>query len=77
MSRRSRRTQRSQRNRSSAAPIPSTPEPAAQTAVEPSADAPAAVNLDEYRYVITDLRRVAILAVAMFTLLIVLSFFVR
>jgi hypothetical protein len=31
----------------------------------------------EYRYVVTDLKRLAILATAMFALLIVLSFFIR
>ncbi|MBN1580535.1 MAG: hypothetical protein JXA89_07510 [Anaerolineae bacterium] len=34
-------------------------------------------DLSEYDYVITDLKRVAILAAAMFALLIALSFFIR
>ena len=34
-------------------------------------------DLGEYRYVITDLKRVAVLAAAMFALLIILSFFIR
>jgi hypothetical protein len=47
--------------------------PPDQTAdkVTPAADS------QEYRYVITDLRRVGILAAAMFALLIVLSFVIR
>ncbi len=36
-----------------------------------------APDSQEYRYVITDLRRVGILAAAMFALLIVLSFVIR
>ena len=43
----------------------------------PSAPVQQTPDLNEYRYVITDLRRVAILAAAMFALLIVLSFFIR
>ena len=35
------------------------------------------LDLHEYDYVIRDLRRVAIVAVAMFSLLIALSFFIR
>jgi hypothetical protein len=38
---------------------------------------PAAPDQGEYRYVATDLKRLAILAAAMFALLIVLSFFIR
>jgi hypothetical protein len=34
-------------------------------------------DFTEYRYVITDLKRVVILAVAMFALLVALSFFLR
>jgi hypothetical protein len=34
-------------------------------------------DLNDYKYVVTDLKRVAILAAAMFALLIALSFFIR
>jgi hypothetical protein len=40
------------------------------------ADAPAEAAEEEYRYVTSDLKQVAILAVAMFALLIALSFFI-
>jgi hypothetical protein len=40
-------------------------------------ETPATPDFHEYAYVITDLRRVAILAAAMFGLLIALSFFIR
>lgn len=44
--------------------------------VEPTAK-PDEPGLHEYTYVITDLRRVTILATAMFALLVALSFFIR
>jgi len=44
-----------------------------QTAAKPSPTP----DFQEYRYVITDLKRVGILAAAMFALLIVLSFVIR
>ena len=46
-----------------------------KTAVQ--APEPARPDFQEYRYVITDLKRVAILAASMFALLIALSFLIR
>jgi hypothetical protein len=51
----------------------------AVSAIKPAVQAPEPARPDfhEYRYVITDLKRVAILAASMFALLIALSFFIR
>ena len=43
----------------------------------PSTQTQQTSDLNEYKYVIADLKRVAILAAAMFALLIALSFFIR
>ena len=45
--------------------------------IRPQATQPTELDLHEYAYVIRDLRRVAIVAVVMFALLIALSFFIR
>jgi len=49
---------------------------AAETAA-PEAAAEAAADRPEYAYVVADIRQVAILAAAMFVLLVGLSFFIR
>lgn len=46
-------------------------------AARPSELRSTAFDLEDYQYVVADLRRVAILAAAMFALLVALSFFLR
>jgi hypothetical protein len=71
----SKRKPRSTRARSSSRRTqPTSATPASQTASREPASEP---DTPEYKYVIDDLRRVIILAVAMFALLIALSFFIR
>ena len=72
MSKKARR-RRVQQQRSSTAPtLVQTEAP-----VAPLPEKPAAPDFQEYRYVVTDLRRVGILAAAMFALLIALSFVIH
>jgi len=71
------RHRRTQQRRPAAVSIPARAGSPA-TPLDQAASKPApAPDFQEYRYVITDLRRVAILAAAMFALLIVLSFVIR
>jgi hypothetical protein len=72
MAKKSRRARKKTSRSVSRAPVVS----AAETAA-PDPAAEAAANRQEYAYVIADMRRVAIMAAAMFALLIVLSFFIR
>ncbi len=50
---------------------------ATMTLEMPAQETNEAVDFSEYRYVITDLRRVMVLAAIMFALLVGLSFFIR
>ena len=75
MAKKSRRARKSARKVSGAAPaaaaaVASAPAPAAEAESEPTEER------QEYAYVVADIRQVAILAAAMFALLIGLSFFI-
>jgi len=72
MSKKSRRAKRNRGRATRSKPIP----PVVQGTSIPSQE-PLAPDFSEYRYVIADLRRVAIVAIAMFALLIALSFLIR
>jgi hypothetical protein len=84
MAKKSRRARRQRRaTRSSTKPAPTTPGPRAQPSAEPARDRdapvapPARKQVDfsaEYRYVISDLRSMAIIAIAMLVVLVALSF---
>ena len=73
MAKKSRRARRKKSRSVSRAPVASVS--VAETAA-PEATAEAPADLHEYAYVMVDIRNVAILAAAMFALLIVLSFFI-
>jgi hypothetical protein len=66
MSKKSRRARKSPSRRSPRSATPAQPEEAVEPATEGA----------EYAYVVADIKQVAILAAAMFVLLIVLSFFI-
>jgi hypothetical protein len=70
MAKKSRRARKSSRKVSSSAVSATPRETNVPAAVEPAADP------QEYAYVVADIRQVAILAAAMFVLLIGLSFFI-
>jgi hypothetical protein len=84
MAKKSRRARRQQRaTRPPTTPSPTTPGPRAQPSAEPASDRdalvapPARKQVDfsaEYRYVISDLRSMAIIAIAMLVVLIALSY---
>jgi hypothetical protein len=76
MAKRSRRARKRRARQKKVARAPSPP-PDAVPAVEAQAAEQTKPDFQEYRYVITDLRQVAILAAAMFALLIALSFLIR
>ena len=75
MSKKARRRRVQQQRSSTASTLVQTEATVAPLPEKPVA--PAAPDFQEYRYVITDLRRVGILAVAMFALLIALSFVIH
>ena len=77
MAKKSRRAKRKRKGRHSAVST-ATRQPSPSNSVPPvSTSQQARPDFHEYQYVIADLRRVAILAAAMFGLLIVLSFLIR
>jgi hypothetical protein len=71
------KSRRSRRSRRKSRPATKPPSPASAPEPTPNPDAQASADLGEYKYVITDLRRVAVLAAAMFALLIALSFLIQ
>jgi len=75
MAKKSRRARKSARKVSR--PVSAAPTVVVSTAAAPAAEAAAepATDRKEYAYVVADIRQVAILAGAMFALLIALSFF--
>lgn len=83
MARKARRTRKSrsrpQYNRTRHTPSESRVQVRVRIPPEPAEGSPPAASdsKEEYRYVFTDLRRVAILAAGMFALLIALSFLIR
>ncbi|MGQ9600940.1 MAG: hypothetical protein ACUVWZ_16205 [Anaerolineae bacterium] len=82
MSKKSKRAARKRRvtaqPRVSVARPPTASAPAVQAAKKPAVPSPTAVDFsEEYRYVIADLKRIGVLAIAMMGLLVVLSFIIR
>jgi hypothetical protein len=82
MAKKSRRAKRRARKKRSIAAVKpkrpvSAPGPVVAKKIEAPAEDKAAKLAEEYRYVYSDLKRIAILAGAMFAALIVLSFVIR
>ncbi len=74
-SRRARKDRRRTKSARSGARRPTTAP--APTVVLVEEEPPVGPTAEEYRYVVQDLKRVAVLAAAMFAMLIVLSFFIH
>ena len=77
MSKKSRRTRNTKARRARAAANSSQPGSQSTLRVEIKEPEQDTLNVQEYQYVTTDLQRMAILAAAMFALLIALSFFIQ
>jgi hypothetical protein len=76
MTKRSRRARRSTSRRNYTRPTSPSRNYTAPV-IKPPDSEEAAPDFGEYRYVISDLKRVGILAASMFALLVALSFFIR